>query len=245
MYTAKHAHLIREKIPDANVTVLYTDMRAFGKGFEEFYNRVKDEGVVYKRRELDDEIEIRSEGERLIVRSGNDRMRADLVILATGMVPRGNAKSITKMLRISQKESGFFLEVHPKLRPVDTFTDGVFLAGCCQFPKDIPDTIAQASAAASMACNILCKRYAEAECAIASVDETICRGCGVCEETCEYGAIELKERWPMVLTAEVIAQKCKGCGACAVACSNKAITMRHSRDDQMFAMIKTMMTSNV
>jgi heterodisulfide reductase subunit A len=232
MYTAKHAHLIRENIPDADVTVLYTDMRAFGDGFEEFYNRVKDEGVVYKRRELDDEMEVRSEG-RLIVRSGNDKMRADLVILATGMVPTND---IYSLLKVSQSEDGFLLESHPKLRPLNTTIDGIFLAGCCQGPKDIPDSVAQANGTAIRAAILLGGRV-EIESITARIDDELCARCRTCEGVCPYGALEFDAEKNIIIVDDIM---CKGCGACGSTCPSGAITMNHFKDEQITAQIEAM-----
>ncbi len=152
MYTAKQAHLVEERIPDANVTVFYMDVRAFGKGFEEFYDRVKREGVMYRRGSVS---EIYKRGDRVVVRAEDTilgeplEMEADLVVLATGVVPRADVEGVAGLLNLERSPDGFFAEAHPKMRPVDTANEGVYLAGCCQGPKDIPDTVAQAKAAAS------------------------------------------------------------------------------------------------
>jgi heterodisulfide reductase subunit A len=160
MYTAKHAHLVRDKIPDARITVFYMDVRAFGKGYEEFYDRVKHERVIYRRGEP---AEVYRRGDKLVVLAEDTLMgkpievEADLVVLATAVVPRADTAEVVKLLGLERSPDGFFQEAHPKLRPVDTQMDGVFLAGCCQGPKDIPDTVAQAKAAASSALGILAR----------------------------------------------------------------------------------------
>ncbi|MBN1811823.1 MAG: CoB--CoM heterodisulfide reductase iron-sulfur subunit A family protein [Anaerolineae bacterium] len=152
MVTAKHAHLVRDKIPDARITVFYMDVRAFGKGYEEFYDRVREEGVVYRRGEP---AEVYRRGEKLIVAAEDTllgqpvEVEADLVILATAVVPRGDAADLADLVGLECSPDGFFQEAHQKLRPVETLIDGVFLAGCCQGPKDIPDAVAQAKAAAA------------------------------------------------------------------------------------------------
>jgi heterodisulfide reductase subunit A len=154
MAVAKQAHLAREKLPDARVTVFYMDVRAFGKGFEEFYDRVREEGAIYRR---GNPSEIYKRGDKLVVRAEDTllgepvEVEADLVVLAVGMVPRVDAEEVAELLRLPRSGDGFFLEAHPKLRPVDTVVEGVYLAGCCQGPKDIPDAVAQAKAAASSA----------------------------------------------------------------------------------------------
>jgi heterodisulfide reductase subunit A len=133
-----------------------------------------------------------------------------------------------------QSADKFFLEAHPKLRPVDTFTDGIFIAGCCQSPKDIPDTVAQASAAASRVCSILSKEYVEVEPITAEVDETLCTGCGICESVCPYGAVEVVDT-EEGRRAQVTGVKCKGCGTCGSSCIKKAIKMHHFTDEQLIA----------
>jgi heterodisulfide reductase subunit A len=152
MYTAKQAHLAHDKIPGAKITVFYMDVRAFGKGFEEFYDRVRGEGIIYRR---GNPSEIFRRGDKLIVRAEDTllgktiEVPADLVVLATGVQPRADADQVAEMLGLKLGEDGFFQELHPELRPVDTQRRGVFLAGTCQAPKDIPDTVAQAKAAAA------------------------------------------------------------------------------------------------
>jgi heterodisulfide reductase subunit A len=176
MYTAKQAHLVREKLPDANITVFYMDVRAFGKGFEEFYDRVRMEGARYRR---GNPSEIYKRGDPSTLQQAQDRagsgqgklivraedtllsepleVEADLVVLATGVVPRADAQELADLLGISLSPDGFFQETHPKLHPVETGVEGIYLAGCCQGPKDVPDTVAQGKAAASSAIVVLSK----------------------------------------------------------------------------------------
>jgi len=247
MYIAKQAHLVREHIPDANVTVFYTDVRAFGKGFEEFYWRVKEEGVNYIRRELTDDINVeKDDNGKLRVKTISEgrpiEKEADLVVLATGIIPQGDVLETARKLEIMQSGDKFFLEAHPKLRPVDTFTDGIFIAGCCQSPKDIPDTVAQASAAASRVCSILSKEYVEVEPITAEVDETLCCGCGICESVCPYGAVEVVDT-EEGRGARVTGVKCKGCGTCGSSCIKKAIKMHHFTDEQLIAQERAALTA--
>lgn len=158
MYTAKQAHLVREKLPDAQITVFYMDIRAFGKGFEEFYDRVREERVRYRR---GNPSEIYKRGDRLVVRAEDTllgkpvEVEADLVVLAVGLVPREDAQAVVELLGLSRSEDGFLKETHAKLQPTDTEVEGVFLAGCCQGPKDIPDAVAQAKASAASAIVIM------------------------------------------------------------------------------------------
>jgi heterodisulfide reductase subunit A len=239
MYTAKQAHLIKEKIPDAELTVFYMDVRAFGKGFEEFYDRVRKEGVTYRRGNV---AEILSSGERLLVRAEDTllgeivEIQADLVVLATAIVPRRDASELARMLKISQGPDSFFLEAHPKLRPVDTLTDGVFLAGCCQGPKDIPDSVAQASGAAARVATILSKKKLKIDAIVASVREEQCSGCGLCEAVCPFGAIEIMEG-----KARVNEAICKGCGSCSGTCPSGANKQLHFKTSQVFAQIDACM----
>jgi heterodisulfide reductase subunit A len=160
MYTAKQAHLVKERLPDANITVFYTDVRAYGKGFEEFYDRVRMEGARYRR---GNPSEIYKRGDKLIVRAEDTllseplEVEADLVVLAVGVTPRADAQELADLLGLSRSPDGFFQEAHPKLHPVETGVKGIYLAGCCQGPKDVPDTVAQGKAAASSAIVVLSK----------------------------------------------------------------------------------------
>jgi heterodisulfide reductase subunit A2 len=164
MYTAKQAHLIHEKIPDANVTVLYMDIRAFGKGFEEFYDRVREEGALYRRA---NPAEVLRHGDRVVVRAEDTILgdfvdiEADMVVLAVGLQPRPETRQLAEMLNLGLSPDGFFQELDGNMRPVETNRPAVLLAGCAQGPKDIPDTVAQAKAAASSAMIIM--RQAERE----------------------------------------------------------------------------------
>ena len=243
MYTAKQAHLVREKIPDANITIFYMDVRAFGKGFEEFYDRVKQEGVMYRRGNV---AEVFKRKDRLIVRAEDTLMgqpidvEADLVVLAVGMVPRQDTAAVAQILKLSQSADRFFLEAHPKLRPVDTASDGIFLAGCCQGPKDIPDTVAQASGAAARASIPLSQGKVRTEAIVSYVDERACRGCALCVEACPYEAIELKtiERaGQLVQVASVNEVICKGCGTCVTACLCGVMQQKSFNDEQLLSMI--------
>jgi heterodisulfide reductase subunit A len=164
MYTAKQAHLVREKLPGARVTVFYMDVRAFGKGFEEFYDRVREEQVLYRR---GNPSEIYARGDRLVVKAEDTllgqpvEVEADLVVLAIGLVPRADTQALAELLGLSSSEDGFFQEAHPKFRPTETDVKGVFLAGCCQGPKDIPDAVAQGKAAAASAIVLMSRSGSE------------------------------------------------------------------------------------
>lgn len=243
MYTAKQAHLVRQALPEADVTVFYMDVRAFGKGFEEYYDQVRAEGVRYRRGNPSEIYRDRKTG-KLIVRAEDTligqtiALPADLVVLATGVKAREDAGEIASLLKLARSADGFFAEAHPKLRPVDTTSDGVFLAGTCQAPKDIPDTIAQAKAAASSALIPLCKGKVKVEAVTAIVDEETCAGCRLCEDNCTYGALAIHP-WKRVMT--VNATLCKGCGACATACPSGTISLQHFTADQTLAMIEALL----
>ncbi len=247
MYTAKHAHLVRERLQDADTTVLYTDVRAFGKGFEEFYNRVKDEGVVYIHRELEDPLEVvpktpGAENGPLIVKSGDTPpLEADLVVLATAIIPRlSTSEGVAKVLKLSQSADGFLLEAHPKLRPVDTISPGLFLAGCAQSPKDIPDTVAQASGAAARALIPLDQGKVELAPHISFVIDKNCDGCAYCIDPCPYNALTLIEyirNREIKKTVEVTEVACQGCGVCQATCPKEGIVVKGFKLEQLKAMV--------
>jgi len=248
MYLAKQAHLIRDKLPDADITVYYMDVRAFGKGFEEFYDRVRREGVQYVRGNPSEiyKKNVDPEDHTLIIKVEDTltatalEAEADMVVLGVGLEPRKDVREIIDLFKLSQSADGFFLEAHPKLRPVDTASDGIYLAGCCQGPKDIPDTVAQAKAAASSALILLAYGKAKVEAQISFVSKDECRGCGFCVEVCPFGAIELVDENRMgniVKVALVNEVLCKGCGSCAAACLSGAIQPRSYKDEQILPQI--------
>jgi heterodisulfide reductase subunit A len=245
MYTAKQAHLVKEKLPQANVTVFYMDVRAFGKGFEEFYDRVRRDGVQYRRGSVS---EIYRRGDRVVVRAEDTllgeplEVEADLVVLATGIVPRSGAQGIAELLKLPRSPDGFFAEAHPKMRPVDTVSDGIYLAGCCQGPKDIPDTIAQAKAAASSAMIPLSRGRVKVESITSFVQMETCAGCGICESLCAYGALARDARKGIMAINEVL---CKGCGACAAACPSGTMTLSHFTRGQIMAQIEALLEEEV
>jgi heterodisulfide reductase subunit A len=237
MYTAKQSRLVRELLPEADVTVFFMDVRTFGKGAEEFYDETRMKGVLYRRGNVS---EIIRRGDRVVL-VGEDTLQgrpfefeADLVVLAVGMESQPDVGELSTLLKLPRSSDGFFLELHPKLRPVDTAVDGVFLAGCCQGPKDIPDTIAQAKAAASSALIPLLRGTVLAESATAVVDPEMCAGCGMCVEVCPFGAPSLDPLWGVSRINDVL---CKGCGTCAAACPSKAICLHHFTPEQILAQV--------
>jgi len=244
MYSLKYSHLIREKVPEAPVYQLYIDMRCAGSGYEEFYERLQEEGVNFVRGragEITNIAETPEEEGKLIVICEDTlvrrkrRLPVDMVILSCALEPTADADQIAKTFSISRKADGFFLEKHPKLDPVATMTDGVFVVGCCQSPKDIPDTVAQASAAAARALAMISKGKVEIEAATAVVDEEACSGCKICVDLCPYKAISFDEEKKVARVNEVV---CKGCGVCAAACPSGAITSKHFTTEQIIAQIE-------
>ena len=240
MYTAKQSRLVREKLPGADVTVFYIDVRTFGKGAEEFYDEARSSGVLYRRGNVSEIYRKPGDPERVVLIAEDTflgepiEFEADLVVLAVGMEPRGSASEISQLLKLPRSADGFFLEAHPKLRPVDTAMSGVFLAGCCQGPKDIPDTVSQAKAAASSALIPLVRGSVPVESATAVVSEELCAGCGMCVDVCPYDAPALDPLWGV---SRINAVVCEGCGACAVTCPSKAIRLQHFTAEQIFAQV--------
>ncbi|RLI78711.1 disulfide reductase, partial [Archaeoglobales archaeon] len=241
MIAVKQAYMLKNKIPDVEVVSIYTDMRTYGKGYEDFYNKAKEKGVIFKRRKLEEGVKVEKRNGRVVVKAVGEKglieEEADLVVLSVGFMPNNDVVELGRKLRITQSGDGFYLEAHLKLRPVDTLTDGIFLAGCCQSPKDIPDTIAQASAAASRVCSLLSKYEIETEAFTAFVVEDYCRGCGLCLEVCPYGAISLVSK-DEVQVASINEVLCKGCGTCNVTCPTRAIVQKGFTKEQITSMIE-------
>jgi heterodisulfide reductase subunit A len=243
MVTAKQAGLVLQCVPDADVSVFHMDVRAFGKGFEEFYDQVRENGVFY-RRGSPSEIVRNPQGDGLLLRVEDTLLRrpievpADLVVLAVGMEPRKSTRDVAALLHLSNSPDGFLTEAHPKLRPVDTVVAGVFLAGSCQGPKDIPDSIVQGRAAASAALVPMMRGRVNVEAATAYIDGDVCAGCGVCTTHCAYGALTMH---PYLGVMTVNALLCQGCGACAAACPNGAVYLHHYTFDQVLAQVDALM----
>lgn len=245
MYTAKHAMLYKHKVHDGRAYVFYMDIRAGGKGYEEFITRTMEEDkVLYIRGRVS---KVFSEDGKLIVwgmdtLSGQKiEVAADMVVLASAMVANGSGE-LSQKLRFVTDENGFGQEAHPKLRPVETLTAGIFVAGALQGPKDIPETVAQASAAASKALTLMTKDVLEREPTIAFVNEATCIGCFDCQRVCPYVAIERKEIRDrqgnlIKVVSHVNEGVCAGCGACVVACRNRSMDLAGFSQEQVFAEI--------
>jgi len=239
MSAIKQAYLLREHVgPDVEINICYNDIRAFGRGYEDFYRRVRgmNTNLIHG---LPSEVRAMDNGQ-LDFDVFDSRTKkyfevtSDLIILVPALVPRVDSEEMARLLRISQSTDGFFLEAHPKLRPMDTSTGGIFLAGCCQGPKDIPDTVSQASGAASRAATIISHDEYIAEPIIAYVNESLCSGCGLCISACSYSAIELVDEKARVNTA-----LCEGCGLCSATCRPGAIQQKGFNDHQIISMIKS------
>ncbi len=244
MYSLKFAHLIKEHLPECEVYECYIDMRTYGKGYEEFYKRLMDEGVHFVRGRAAEVSAVPlgpGEQGRLVVKVEDTllgitrRLPVDMVVLSSGLAPRDDAKAMAQTFGFGCSANGFYLERHPKLEPVSTVTDGIFIAGCCQYPKDIPDTVAQAGAAAAGALALVDNATVKVEPTIAYIDPEMCSGCHICVGLCPHAAIQYNEEKGV---AEVIEAACKGCGVCVAACGSGVPQQRGYLDEQIFAEIE-------
>jgi len=249
MTALKYAREVKSAIPDCYVSDVYIDMHAFGKGHEDFYRRgseaktlflmyAKNDYPVIRRAEPNDDCEMLIEvNERL---SGETiEIPADLVILMVGMEARKDSEAVARLVNISRDKDGWFIESHPKLDPVATTTDGIYIAGACAAPKDIPDSVAQARAAAGRILARTLRGIIDIDAVFAEVDEEKCSGCRICNGLCPYSAIEFDSSKNK---STVISALCKACGACVAACPSSAITARHFTDQQIFAEIEGVMS---
>jgi len=244
MYGLKYAHLIKE-LAKADVYEFYIDMRCFGEGYEEFYKRLSEEGVNFIRGKVakvtDEALSDEEKGKLIVVAEDTllgkiVRIPVDMVILCSALEARSDADNVARLFNLNRRADGFFLERHVKLDPVATPTDGVFIAGCCEGPRDIPDTVAQAEATAAKALSLISKGTITLEAAISSVDEAICHGCGRCEEICTFHAPKVTAK-NGTLVSSINETLCKGCGACAVVCPTGAISIKHFTKDEILAQV--------
>jgi heterodisulfide reductase subunit A len=244
MTALKYAHEIKSANPESYISDIYIDMHAFGKGHEDFYRRSSeaktlflmyekgDRPVIHKAAPKDDcemliEVNEKLSGEVI-------EIPADLVILMVGMEAREDSREVARIVNISQDKEGWFIESHPKLEPVATTTDGIFIAGTCVAPKDIPDTVAQARAAAARILARIAKEKIEVDALYSEVNENLCSGCRLCNTLCPYSAIEFLEDKKV---SHIISALCKGCGVCVASCPSTAIKGRHFTDQQVLAQI--------
>ncbi len=243
MYSMKLAHLLKEHT-GAEVYNFYIDIRAPGKGYEEFYNKLLDEGVHFIRGrvgEVTDWAMTPEEEGKLVIRVEDTlagyvrRIPVDMVVLSSGLEPQADAQDVRRLFNMSCGTEGFFLERHPKLAPVNTFTDGIFIAGACQGPRDIPDTVAQAGAAAAEALVLIDKGFVEQEPNTAFILDEECSGCKSCIPLCPYSAILYDETRKKAHINEAL---CKGCGTCVAACPSGSIVQNLFEDEQIFSEIQ-------
>jgi len=244
MTALKYAHEIKSANPESYISDIYIDMHAFGKGHEDFYRRSSeaktlflmyekgDRPVIHKASPKDDcemliEVNEKLSGETI-------EIPADLIILMVGMEAREDSHEMARIVNISQDKEGWFIESHPKLEPVATTTDGIFIAGTCVAPKDIPDTVAQARAAAARILARIAKERIEVDALYSEVNEKLCSGCRLCNQLCPYSAIEFLEDKKQ---SHIISALCKGCGVCVAACPSSAIKGRHFTDQQVLAQV--------
>ena len=241
LYSLKLAHLIQEHT-QAEVYNFYIDMRTPGKSMEEFYNRVAEEGMHLIRGRVADVYPDPNDGTtgRLVVQAEDTltnrilKIPVDMVVLSVGLEPHPEAEDLRRMFNLSCSSEGWFLERHPKLAPVNTFTDGIFLAGCCQGPKDIPDTVAQAGAAAAEAFSLIDKGHIEQEPNTAYILAEECSGCKSCIPLCPYTAITFDEAKQKAIINEAL---CKGCGTCVASCPSGSIVQNLFEDAEIFSEI--------
>ena len=248
MYTAKHAMLIREKYPDTQVNVFYIDVRTPGKNYDEFFRRaVEQYGVHYVKGmvgkvtpQADGTLDVQASD---LIDNKQLHINADLVVLAAAIEPDKSARPLATMLTASMDTNDFFTEAHPKLRPVESPTAGIFLSGTCQGPKDIPETVAQAGAAAGKVIGLLVKDSLKGNPCVAQSDPMMCNGCQACEKVCPYGAITYsdtdfsrrKDGSMIRHVANVNPAVCQGCGACTVACPSGAMDLKGFSNKQILA----------
>ena len=240
MNTVKDSLLLKDHYPDTEITVFYLDIRAFGKGFEDLYRRSKEVGVRYIRGLPGEVVEDPTTGNLLLTVENTTARRLethelDMAVLSVGLIPQED-QAIKHLLALSTTSDGFYLESHPKLKPVDAPTRGVFFAGCAEAPKDIKESVTQASAAAARAQIVLNADRIRVEAITAVVDKDKCTACGLCARVCPYSAITVDPK--AKIPASVVEAACAGCGACAAECRFGAITMRHFTDQQIFAQIE-------
>ena len=248
MYALKYGHILKDKVGHhVNIYDYYIDMRCFGKGYEEFYRRCQEEGIQFirgKPAEITHQAETPEEEGKLVV-IGEDtllgrryRNPVDMVILCAAMEAREDAAEVGRVFGVSIGADGFFLEEHPKLGPLNTATDGVFMAGACQAPRDIPDTVAQASGAAAKALELSARGVVDISPTISWIDPEVCAGCQTCIGLCAYNAIEFDEVRKISVVNEAL---CKGCGSCAGFCPSGAAQVKHFNERQVFAELEGIM----
>jgi len=249
MNAIKNAILIKEQSSKTDVIILYSDLRVY-KEYEDMYSKARDLEVKFVKfiEEAGPEISETPDKKMLVsvydMLAGHEvKLTADWVVLSTPLIPHKDSVLLARTLKIPLSPDGFLMEAHLKLRPVDTQMDGIFLAGAATGPKDVPESIVSAKAAAARAAILMANKKMRTEAITAVVNPDLCRGCGRCEEVCEFKAIELVEVAPKVVNARVNEISCKGCGTCSVTCPTGAITMKHFTEKQVSAMVEAALTA--
>jgi heterodisulfide reductase subunit A2 len=246
MNTIKSTLVLKEHHPEMEVTVFYIDIRAFGKGFEDLYNRSRRLGVKYLRGLPGSVTELPDGSLRVAVENtatgGIEFHDLDLLVLAVGLKPAASTRKLQEMLGLQLTPDGFFLEAHPKLLPVDAATRGVFYAGCAEGPKDIKDSVTQGSAAAVRAVRLMHKGVIATEPITSEINPALCKACGKCAEVCPYNAIsvDVKKKTPAVVNSAA----CSGCGTCGAECAFGAILMNHFTDSQILGQVNTLLADD-
>ena len=249
MYSLKFAHLVHERLPDTDVYNFYIDIRTPGKGYEEFYHRLLEEGTHFVRgrvAEITDAVRGPGEEGKLIIQAEDTligvqrRVPVDMVILSSAIQARHDAAETAHLFGVSCSHDNWFIEKHPKLDPVATMTDGIFIVGCAQGPKDIPDSVAQGAAAAARVLGLITQGEVEIEPVRAEIDEERCSGCRICNNMCPYSAIDFVEDLEV---SRVNPALCKGCGTCVAACPSGVITGAHFSNEQVLAEIEGILVS--
>ena len=247
MNTIKDTVLLKDHYPDIEIKVFYMDIRAFGKGFEDLFKRSKEKGVKYIRG-IPGDIQEDPKTKNLLLTVENtttgkiEKHNLDMVILSIGYVPRLNNDPVQQLLTLSRTQDGFYLESHPKLKPIDAPTKGIFFAGVAESPKDIKDTVTQASAAAARAGIILAKDKLKVEAITSMVDKEMCTACEICYRACPFKCITVDRE--KKIPAEIIEAACAGCGTCGAECPFGAVTMRHFTDRQILSQVDAILEEN-